>query len=209
MAMSSSGWAVAFLATGAIGALAAGDARGETIGFDDLAPPPPNGMPLPADYRGAFWSDFFYVIDEDDLNAGWGNTLSAVSSDNLAFNAYSTTETVIEGSFLTFVGAYFRGWPEGDEASVFTASSITATGYLGATQVGQVTLELSPTEWRWLSANFSNVDRIVLSSEYFTWWLMDDITFTTTPEPGTLALLGVPLGAAWLRRRRRAGARAT
>jgi hypothetical protein len=174
----------------------------ETLTFDDLGP---DYGPMPAHYGGLNWDENFYVISSADYQYGYGNTYGAPSELMMAFNWAGTMEAVVSDGHFNFLGAYFSGWAMNDAADWFTATSMTATGYLGDVLIGQATIALPADGFVWLDANIRGIDRLVLSSSGdTTWWLMDDFTYSHSPEPATLALVGGALGVGALARRRRA-----
>jgi hypothetical protein len=160
---------------------------------------------IPLTYQGLNWTpngdSGWNVNSGTTYQSAYGNSYGAVSADNFASNSGLAVATV-NGATFDFVGAYFSTWAQNNGFASFaggysSATSITAKGYLGASLVGTASMNLSSTGFNWLAAGFVGIDKLELSSNSAQgYWIMDDFT---TPEPVTIALLG--LGALALRRK--------
>jgi hypothetical protein len=193
----------------------AGVAGATVVNFDDLPTSQPWAAPygnmswdvIPATYQGLNWTpngdSGWNVNSGTTYQSAFGNSYGAVSADNFASNSGLAVATV-DGTTFDFAGAYFSTWAQNNGFASFaggysSATSVTVNGYNGATLVGTVNMNLSSTGFDWLTANFVGVNKLEISSNSSQgYWIMDN--FTYTPEPMTLALLG--LGALALRRKK-------
>lgn len=162
-------------------------------------------------YGGLLWDgDDWWLESEADYQSDWYdfNQTSFASGEYAAFNGFGLTVETVANTPMIFVGAYFLGWAEADQAIGYTSTSITIHGYLDGNFVGTVSSDIAPDSMDWVGANLGPVDKLLfMPSSQETWWLMDDFTFRAVPEPSSLSLLGLGVGVFGMSyvRRRRAG----
>ena len=147
---------------------------------------------LDASYVGFTWDSNYGVVTQELYNSDYGNSSTFVSGNEAAFNGYGVLTVTTTGTPVDLTGAWFEGFGYKNNAESFTSTSVTVEGFLGATSVGTASMSLSPSSFSYLSFNFgSPVDTFtVTSSGSEKWWLMDDLSYNTVPEPSTLILLG-------------------
>ncbi len=170
-----------------------------------------SGTQVPDGYGGLTWNGGFYVEGNDAYDSSYGNTYGAPSGGG-AYNGFGDSPLTINSATpITFNGADFTTWAEFDAYASFSSVTVTLTGYDAShTQVGSVTATLSPTGYNFVTANFANVESIVITNDCGScsglWYLFDNFTYngvSTTPEPGTLMMFGSGiLAAAGMIRRR-------
>ena len=95
---------------------------------------------------------------------------------------------------FTFNGADFTSFATNDAYWQYSSRAITIGAFDAANNfVGSCGATLSPNSYNFLTCNIANVTTLVFYNDgENTGWLMDDFTYNagTTPEPGTLVLLG-------------------
>ena len=173
--------------------------RAEVLSFDDLAS---DYVLTGSNYGGLTW---------EAGNAGYMGTpglwkMPAIkryphSGLGSISNINGSTQIGIGFGIPMYVqGAYIAG--QGDALSWTTG--LRVLGYRDGALVGTTpwftNIDTSPD---WLAMNFGRVDRIVFESLPVNlgggWFGMDDLTYSATPEPASLAMLA--LGGLFLRRR--------
>jgi|WetSurMetagenome_2_1015567.scaffolds.fasta_scaffold487426_1 hypothetical protein len=186
------------------------------IHFDDITTDTMiSDLAIPLTYSGFNWQTGFTITSQSWLTTGyWGNTYIVPSGLFVAYNADGFVPlTITSATAFTFNGAQFASYGAGDRYSSLgtSAETIIITGYRSGLKVGSVEGELSPENFAWLGANFTDIDTLVFSATGSNeevaakYWLMDNFTYNEpviTPEPLTATLLGISLlGLAGLRRR--------
>ena len=162
------------------------------ITFDDL----PNGTsapPVPSNYAGVTWdASWFY----------WTPIGTPAKSDpNIAYFNQANDAGFNFAAPVSFDGAWFSGFtqPTSVQFDLFLSNTLVhSSSLLALTQVST-----------FLDAGYlGDVDRVQIHIVGgLTQWVVDDITFNApsgVPEPSTLVLLPVGLGAVLAFRRKRA-----
>ena len=177
-------------------AVSVSTARASTINFDDLTI---SGLadPIPSSYDGFNWNGFG-VVDTVGLYGVVGTngyTNGVVSGSNAAFDGAGGVATLTSNSPFTFDSAYFNAaWRNG--------LSITVEGYLNGTLDYAKTFTVGATGPSTLETfDWTNINELDFSSFGGTSagymyagneFALDDLTITT-PEPGSVLLLGAGL----------------
>jgi hypothetical protein len=168
--------------------------------------------PVSAGYGGFSWDGNILLYGNDNYTSGYSNSYGAPSGA-AAYNAFGTLDvTITSPTPITFNGADFTGWAESNAQAGFSATTITISMYDSLDNLLNSTgrVALSFNSYNFVSAGDTpNVSKIVLESTGgANWWLMDNFTYNagaSTPEPGSLLLLGGGfLGLGLIRRHRRA-----
>ncbi|MGA9567764.1 MAG: PEP-CTERM sorting domain-containing protein [Candidatus Korobacteraceae bacterium] len=166
------------------------------------------GPAVPDGYGGLTWNGGFYAVGNGYYDSTYGNTYGAPSG-GAAYNAFGNSPlTVNSASPFYFTGADFTSWAQFDAYASFSSVTVTIDAYDAlSNHIGSVTATLSPTGYNFVTADFANVSSLVFTNDCGScggrWYLMDDFTYTPTPEPGTLVLLGSSvLGLGGLLRRK-------
>lgn len=179
----------------------AGAAQAGSIGFENVA----TGGDFASlsdlnPYAGLNWSDGWFAGDTSI--DGYAN--GAHSGSNFAVNGFGENlMSVSSASGFNFAGAWFAT-PAGvvEKAGWINISAYDAASHLiGST--GNIAIG---DDYRWLSAGFSNVALLNITSDS-GWYAMDDFTTSAgaaVPEPGTTLLLALGLVTLMAGRRRSA-----
>src|SRR6266404_1113397 len=153
-----------------------------TIGFDDLPAPDWGGDPVPDNYLGLEWSNF-YVYDLSHAgNPGY--TVGIISQSNAVFNAYGYLATLSSGSRFNLTSAYITGAFE--DGILFEVR-----GFAGTDELYDKTYGLPGAAPEFIEFDFLDVDRVEFRSygQYqANQFVMDDLTIAI-PEPRSIALL--------------------
>ena len=174
------------------------------IDFDDVAftggDPLANAAPATA-YQGFDWG-VNWVISPNDATGWYGGAVQPFShsGNNFAWSSggLAVDMAVHGGGTFDLASFWVRGWTN-------ASFTVTASGYLNGSLVQ--TLDASVTDaYSQVLANFTHIDRLVLSSNPTTNLLLDDLVVShvsPVPEPADAALFALGLGSlAWIRRRR-------
>lgn len=162
-----------------------------TITFDDL---PSTLTPVPNGYAGFNWNNFYYMDAVNYYGNPSGYYNGIVSPNNVAFNAFGDPASVVWTGQLFAVSDFYTTAAWRDQLD------ITIVGYLAGNPVitgsGQINTD-GPTHWTatglvWIDTlTFTTSGGINHGYAYDgTHFALDNLTVTTTPEPGTLLLIG-------------------
>lgn len=147
-------------------------------------------------YGGFAWDSNIYSFTENTYNSFFNNNVDFTSGDIAVFNGAGYLSVAVSNSNFSFNGAYFTSWSQNDADFSSSSTTISMIGYLGGSQVGSVTYDLT-NDFQYYSAEFDNVDSVVFqSSGASRWWLMDNMTVNENnpvPEPTTMLLFGTGL----------------
>lgn len=187
-------------------------AQATVISFDDISTGLDRVQIDPHHYSDfTFGSEICTFADALYGEMMWENSYGSPSGEYAVFNRRGAQTSIIDFIQPTnFEGAFFTGFAKHDAPRTdgFTAESITLLGYSGDELIGSILVQLPTTNYLWIQADFSGLNRLVIQSTP-TWgyWLMDNFTYAlvlnednTTetptapvPEPTTLLLLGTGL----------------
>lgn len=167
------------------------------IDFDDIATGSAGWAQLPAGYMGFTWGGDWEVISQSLYNSYPGTQDSFPSSPNAAYNGYDgganllTTSSGLPFTLNSVAASRFVG-------AAPQSSTLTVTGYLGASLVGSDTLTLSNTFVTWAPSLGGLVDSVEFTADSAAnyVYLVDDITVTPVPVPGAVLLGMFGLGVA-------------
>jgi hypothetical protein len=129
------------------------------LGFDDVVMVPWNA-PIPADYAGLSWENFFVVDSRHSSLTNTGYRLGAVSPPNAAFNGSSNPATIQSTGSLDVEQAYFTSaYAQTDEPyqvriEAYRGGALKYTRLVGVVTTGPT---LAPL-------NLLDVDKIVFTS---------------------------------------------
>ena len=163
-----------------------------TINFDDL---PSTLVPIPNGYYNLNWSNYNYLngVTYPGNPSGYQN--GVVSPTNVAYNAFGNPATIWQRTADPFVvnsGYLTAAWNDGLQ--------VTLTGYYAGNPVitGSFLIDTSgPTYFFATSPVWIDTFTIVSSGGVNhgfggagTHYALDNLNVFTTPEPGTLILIG-------------------
>jgi len=178
-------------------------AEAALINFDDLSTPNNTGGALwgvvPSPYQGYTWTSSvpgstWEVQENNSYKSVYANSYNFQSLPNAAYNGDSGAKTVYlsSASPFNFDSAYFWTWTRNNTLwSGVSATSLTVSGYSGATLVGSTSFNLAyvPTL---VQVGLTGVDEVRFTSNASgTYWLMDNAV--VTPIPPSVFLLGAGL----------------
>jgi len=182
------------------------------VNFDDLPTPytATDGSvwgPVPSDYQGWTWGGGWGVQNNDNFKSNYNNTGDFPSLPNAAYNGNgSDVMTINFNSTINLVSAYFRSWSQDDAFQSWSATLVTLKGYLGATELYTLDVNLSATGMVLTPINFIGVDNVTFTkgSSDDQWWLMDHVN--AVPLSPSVLLLGSGIlglvGLGWRRARK-------
>ncbi|MDB6125164.1 MAG: hypothetical protein JWQ71_4157 [Pedosphaera sp.] len=133
--------------------LGGGSAIGQgviTIGFDDL-PAPDWTNPLPGNYMGLQWGNFYFYDLAHAENPGY--TAGIVSSSNAVFNGYGYPATLSSGVKFDLISACLT-------AAFENGVLFEARGFAGTNQLYDLSYGLQNTGPAFIEFNFLGVDSV-------------------------------------------------
>jgi hypothetical protein len=162
----------------------------DTIDFNDLATPDSgsgiaNWGVVPSSYDGLMWSGW-EVVDGQTFNTVYGTPIfSGPFPNNAAYNGGDGNLTVSissGGGMFDLDSADLSYWPD---VGSYASGMVTIAGYRSDVAVGApVVVELG-TGFALTAINLDGIDSATFtSSGEGKYWLMDNLTVTSTPEPG-------------------------
>lgn len=147
------------------------------------------------------------VVENESDFQSYSNTAAFPSYSKAIYNGFGVQAVSMSrvGDF-DFLGGYFIGWGQNDNAVSTTSSTITIEGWDNGILVGSVTKSLLTDSFRYVATNFTSVDTVVFKNDGVDshWWLGDSFRtdkLEAVPEP--VSMVGLGLGAVALLRRRR------
>ena len=165
-------------------------------------------VPIPSGYGGFTWDPSFYAVSNTTYENNYSNTYGAPSG-GAAFNAGGSTPVSLSSSTpFFFNGADFSSFAGNDTYQSYSSLTVTIAGFDSSMNlVGVCSQTLSASSYNFLTCDLANVSTLVFHNDTGQaghWWLMDDFTYNgTTPEPGSLMLLGSGIvGVAGMLRRK-------
>jgi hypothetical protein len=175
-------------------------ASASVITFDDVDTANPE-VAVPNGYAGLNW-DNFSTIDPDHTKpspitvGGFPNSRS--SGAYSAFNLDGDPASISSATAFNLISGNFT-------SAYSNAMTLTITGYLGGTQVGQVVVHNLTTALMAVTLDLMNVDKVTFSASAAsdidgrayprTFFAVDDLNVAKTPIPGSLLLLLTGCGA--------------
>ncbi len=183
------------------------------INFDSIATS--SWTSVPTNYAGFTWDSNWGVGNISWYNNSYANHASFPSNPNAAFNSGTAEvggpvqQDLFAAAPTVFTGAMFSTWDAYDAPySGVASSSITVQGWNGSTLEWTASQNLS-SNFTSLSFGSQPVTQLTFLNDGTAghYWLVDNINYSTVPEPAGLALFGgglLVLGAGFAMRRRRA-----
>jgi len=159
-------------------AVATNVASATVLTFDSLV-----GQALvPNGYGGFTWNNMYY-LNGVNYGAGYGN--GVVSPPNVAYNGYAQDASISMAGGFNFDGAYFT--------AAWNDENVEIIGTLGGNPVFDDTFAIYYAGPIWYSFGGANVDYVVFKSLGGSQMAIDNLTYNSIPEPGTLMLVGTGL----------------
>ena len=187
-------------------------AQSELLTFDDLVPGNLPGAdttyegPIPNGYNGLQWNNF-WVKDTLTSPSPSGYQYGLVSANNVAFNGAGSPAMISDQSFNLNSAYLTAAWNDGLQVEV--------QGFVGATLTHDNTYTVNTTGPTLINFNYLGVDEVNFISSGGTphaglagfgrgeHFVIDNLSITVIPEPGTLTLAGFGLAGMTLIARRR------
>jgi hypothetical protein len=188
--------AVALLGAAALVSVALTSANATTITFDNVSADPQHAVPN--GYSGLNW-DNWSTMDAaaaGTTNSGYG--IANTSGNWSAFNIDADPAEITSTGFNLIGGNFTAAWNDNLQ--------LTVEAYNGATLLHSATLNLSTTSVLAAVFNWTNLTRVVFTSDggtphagfspgSGTNFAVDDLQVAATPIPGSLLLLLTGIGA--------------
>jgi hypothetical protein len=133
--------------------------------FDDITSDPAGDF-VPQGYGGFTYSTLpdstsqFAVESNSEYQSFYHNTYGAPSGQYAAYNQGYTNTFISRPTAFNFVGASFSSFAGFNSYQSTSAKTLTLTGFRNGTAVNQLTVQLSPTGYNFVRANFRNIDTL-------------------------------------------------
>jgi hypothetical protein len=124
----------------------------QLITFDDL--PDSGGIPVPADYSGMTWSNFYYMV-RDSYGTNSGYYAGTVSPPNVAFNGWAAPVSIVNTGSFSLISAYLT-------AAWIDNLQVQVEGYVDTALTYSNTYPLSVTTPTLINFNYFGVTRVDL-----------------------------------------------
>lgn len=166
-----------------------------TINFDDL---PGTILPIPNGYYNLNWNNYWYLDGVNYFGNPSGYQNGVVSPNNVAYNAFGNPASVWQRTadpFIVYSGFLTAAWNDGlqvDLTGYYAGNPVIAGSFLIDTSGPTFFFATAPV---WIDT-FTIVSSGGVNHGYSgsgTHYALDDLTVFTTPEPGTLLLVGTGL----------------
>ncbi len=183
------------------------------INFDGIATS--SWTSVPTNYDGFTWDSSWGVGNISWYNSSYANSTNFPSNPNAAFNngtaevGGAVQQDLFAPAPTVFSGAMFSTWDAYNGPYAGSASSsITVQGWNGSTLEWTASENLT-SSFTSLAFGSQPVTQLTFLNDGTAghYWLVDNIDYSTVPEPAGLALFGaglLVLGAGLALRRRRA-----
>jgi len=163
-----------------------------TINFDDL---PGTLLPIPNGYNNLNWSNYYYLDGVNYYGNPSGYQNGVVSPNNVAFNGFGDPASIWQRTadpFVVYSGYLTAAWNDNlqvDLTGYYAGNPVISGSFLISTNGPTYFYATAPV---WIDT-FTIVSSGGTNHGYGgsgEHYALDDLTVFTTPEPGTLILIG-------------------
>ena len=160
--------------------------QAEVITFDDLPAP---YAPIPNDYAGLQWQNFWYIDTNNISPSGYRN--GAVSPKNVAYD-FGAGTAVLSGPLFNMNSGYVTAaWNDGLQIEVqgFTDHILIYDNFYTVNTTSPILINF----------NFLAVDQVSFtpsggiphSGDFGEMFVLDNLSVTVVPEPSIFAMFGI------------------